>query len=748
MKFLAKLVHLAETVQQIPAWGVLLLIGFSATASAQSPSLDFTAERNFVYQNGVTGLLPFAVIIANPTAAPLTQVQFVISMPVGIRLGNVDKECSEAAQDTTRTLGCTIANVPAYANKIIDFYIDGPNSNILTPSFVLSLNASGISIVTPGAYEASLADGDTRIRGANLTVYRVRDLNLDFNQNGVSDIDEAILKVPAGLDAEQLLARKAAVDILFLYTPAAEQYLGDKLPERMAEILTATNQDFRNNEVAIKLHKVGDARVAFANTNTTLASILSAMQTLSDPAFTGLGQMVIGSGADLVVLLHALAPGADTYCGFASLNGVGRQGDFQAQHDRGKLLSVLNTGPDCLGIQDLAPLFASNMGIVPSRLDYPDGGTFSYSAGYGVRDVFATQSTRLGTAGLFGQAQILERFSNPASLCLSLTCGVDRGDLINGADAVYSLNKTRHVVSAINDSPFSVAADSIGDRQTVSGSQDYDLEVVHWATDVAALQNEFTRMNVSITNRAGITLHDLDVSLLHLANGQLNNEIQVYENTAPACRILASDLGSAPTVVGDAVQQAGTLSCFLSRINPDETVQFSYRILVDNTPPTLAGDAYYHELVAINHVLQPESTACIPVFTNFILASYTYSSSVCDAVQLLIPGVAPGVPLDLNALPTVTGSRLSLPFVRLYDGSLYRAELQVTLTGGVQLQLVSYTELDASLTPTVEATVDMAGVLNIASLSLNPGTYSVQATYVPDSDPVRFNALITTLIGP
>lgn len=48
----------------------LLVIACNQLAVAQSPSIEFRAERGYVFDNPVTGLLPFVIVIANPTAAP------------------------------------------------------------------------------------------------------------------------------------------------------------------------------------------------------------------------------------------------------------------------------------------------------------------------------------------------------------------------------------------------------------------------------------------------------------------------------------------------------------------------------------------------------------------------------------------------------------------------------------------------------------------------------------------------------
>lgn len=724
------------------ALALLGLAVISPAASAQSPTIDFRAERGYVFENSVNGLLTFAALINNPTGSPLTDVQLVISMPAAVNLGNVDKECLESSNSGTRRLTCTVPSVPAAGSKILDFFVDGPKSRAAGASFTVAITSSSLPVIEPNAFTASLADGDARVSGSSLTIQLVRDIDIDIDRNGVPDIDEAIMNLPKGTALDQLLARKAVVDVLFLYTPAAEQYLDGRLESRISQILTATNQTFRENNIAMRFNGVGLSRVPYAITNITLSSLLNSIRANAVPAFDSLDTTVASSGGDVVVILHALDSGTDNLCGYGALVGAGRQGDFRTGHHQGELLSILNVGPDCPGQRDISPLLASNMGIAPTRQEFPDGGTFSYSAGYAVTDLFLTATAQVGSNN-FGQAEPLNRFSSPQQLCKSVACGVDRSDIANGADAAYSLNKTRHLVSAITASKFPVEPDALPDRITVSPSLNHDLQIIQTANNTAALVGEFTEIQVSITNVSGVKLENLDVSFVHLNNGQVSNEAQVYEATHNDCGVLGASLNTVGQIVNGALQKLGRQTCFIDSLAPDEALSFSYRIQIDNTPPQYGGNGYYHELVAVNGMTQPESAICLPVFANFILANI--GSTVCASV---LAGVAPPPPLNLNALPSVTGSMLSLPFVRLFDGSLISAEIRITLNGPLAFEFVSITNLDSALTPVYEATYDLSGFLLINNLQVDSSLYSITANYVPDSNPIRFENIQATLIPP
>ncbi|MBL4572087.1 MAG: hypothetical protein JKY86_03315, partial [Gammaproteobacteria bacterium] len=118
----------------------------------------------------------------------------------------------------------------------------------------------------------------------------------------------------------------------------------------------------------------------------------------TDPAFDELSNLIATSGGDIVVMMHAVDTSTESTCGWTTLNGVGRQGDFQTLYHQGNLLSAIDVGPGCLFSFNMAPVFASNMGIARERQRSPNGGTFSFSAGYGTPNGFRTLGAAIGTS--------------------------------------------------------------------------------------------------------------------------------------------------------------------------------------------------------------------------------------------------------------------------------------------------------------------------------------------------------------
>lgn len=726
----------------------LCVLFVAPLASAQTATIDLSVERDFVYRDGVyqeigQSILPVAVTVSNPGSTTLEDLEFTVTLSAGTSVGNVDRGCLHT-EETLVEITCTIDELKANRSTVVDFFIDGPNSLEAGQGISISIVSADASVLEPDAFEASLADGDRKIRGANLFVHLVRNIDLDINQNTVPDVDEAILNLPASTPVDELLSRDAVIDVLFIHTPAAAAYLGRKLKDRADHIISSANQLFRENDVAIKLNSVGLEEIPYTANDSLILNTFDALQARTDPAFDELDSLISLSGGDIVVMMHAVDPNASaTECGWTSLNGVGRQGDFQSALHRGKLVSAINLGPDCLGAFNLAPVFASNMGIARERERSPDGGTFSYSAGYGLPDAFRTLGTAIGTSSL-GSASVVNRFSNPDSLCLGVACGVDRGDLVNGADAVYSLNRTRHLVSAITPTVFPVAPSAIEEKISELGNV-YDLEVTQSTLETSAIVNEFTEFEVTVRNTSQATLSDIDLQLEHVNGGDIVKEAHNYESESALCEILGSNLSVAPVIVEGATQKVGTLSCTIERIAPGEVVSFNYRIQIDGSPPVFNTQTYYQEVVTVNGVPQVESLACLPVFLNFVDANV--GSTVCSEVQNQPLSFGPQGQAALDQEATVTGNRLSVPFIRLDDGSLISAEFQITFFGEVRFELLNYQVLDSTLVPIAEATLTDAGVLTLSNLLVDGIRYIIEATLEPGSDPVRLGALNITALS-
>jgi len=486
-------------------------------------------------------------------------------MPDEVSIGNVDSECTESSDGATRTIDCDVGTLNANSADLIDFFIDGPNSIDAGPSFTMSLSATNISVVEPNSFTASLADGDETVSGSSFTIHVVRDMNSDINQNTIPDIDEAIINPASGTPIDEILATHASIDLLFLYTPAAESYLEGQILERVNQYMTATNQIFRENDVMLRLNAVGLEEIPYLNADADVDTTLTSFAAKTDSAFADFNNLLASSGADIAVMMHALEAGSGTECTAATANALGRQGDFQPQYHQGELLSVINVGPDCLGFKNIAASIAANMGVVSDRINETDGGTYSFSAGYELADVFTTIMVGSGGAPRSTTPGLL-RFSNPAAICNNFACGVDRADIASGADAVNSLNRTRHVVSQLSDTEFNFG--ELG-RVTILDGDAAELTVSHSPTESGAIISDFAEFGVVVTNDSTEVFSDLVISVSHLNDGAVSSETQTYQVTSSNCVILGPDLTTGGLVVDGVVEKAGQIECLISQMNPN-----------------------------------------------------------------------------------------------------------------------------------------------------------------------------------
>ncbi len=724
--------------------GVLSLLAVLGNdALAQEPVIELKTTRDFVYSNGDDAIQAFVVTIANPGNEDLRDVSFTITMPAGLVLGSVDSECSESESGNQKSLSCEVDFVGPQNLVIIDFFVDGPLSSVPSGQITMELT-SDLAISEQTDFEKSLADGDRTVYGSTLSLPFVRDILFDSNNNTIPDLSEQLLQPGPEQSFEQILAQQAVLDVLFLLSSTAETYLQGQLDQRLAQLITATNEVFRDNDVHISIRSAGLENVDFSASE-ELIDTLAKMQAGSDPAFEDLPDRIENSGADMIVLLHAIPSSTDTFCGFSTNVALGRQGDFVPELHRGQLLSVIDVGPDCIDLPDLAASLATNMGVVPSRDSNPDGGTFSYSAGYGITDSFRTIATRVGGQD-FGSAPDVNRFSNPDVLCANLSCGVDENDVARGANALLSLNQTRHLVDALNDSDNNEA---VPVKRTFTFSNGLTPAITHTTVETGALIGAFTEFEIAVSNNSSETLHDLNISAFHLNNGFFDLTPGMYRVDGNSCNVSGDSLTTSEEIVDSLLQKQGRLSCYVDSIAPGETRKLSYFIEIGDMPPELdEGRHYLHEVISINGQLQAESARCIPVFTDLVDAQA--GSSVCDLVDLLAIATETGSGfLDLEALPTITGNIINVPFLRIAEGGLVSAQFRVVNFGEPELELISYQSLNVNLAPLVESVYHQSTLrLTIRQFELAEATYDVFFNQVHLSDPARFVDMVLLEVTP
>ena len=162
----------------------------------------------------------------------------------------------------------------------------------------------------------------------------------------------------------------------WLYTPGTNAYHGGAALTRINHPITVANQIPADSEVGITLRLVRTEQVGYSETANT-STALAAIRTGSDPSLSQIAGLRSSVGADLVIFMRPST--GDGYGGMAYLGGPGTQGDLFLSTDWMYSHVSINAS-DYVTAHELG----HNMGLLHSRVQDPQGGTYSFSVGHGV----------------------------------------------------------------------------------------------------------------------------------------------------------------------------------------------------------------------------------------------------------------------------------------------------------------------------------------------------------------------------
>lgn len=288
-------------------------------------------------------------------------------------------------------------------------------------------------------------------------IFVAQDTLTDSDGDGHSDFNEEIVGTDPN-NAASVIASGAdsTIDLLFLYTPEFVDDIGALTPEtKINELIEITNGYYANSQIDVVFRPVLYREVD--HVLNSLSSSFNAMQT-SSGEFSFVEDTREAVGADIVVLIDGLFSN-DSACGLGTTPGVGFQGEFYHPNISNPELFVTlymdgfpqGGGSGCSD-DTLAHEFGHNHGLDHSHREVGAEGTFSWAVGHGVDGSFATI---MANTGLYPGSSDVPFFSNPESTdCNGLPCGVDRNDVEQGADAVFTINHTRFQIADRRESRF------------------------------------------------------------------------------------------------------------------------------------------------------------------------------------------------------------------------------------------------------------------------------------------------------
>lgn len=405
-----------------------------AALSGEDVSIEQTPSSDRV---SIGDEVQFDVSITNNLATTISNetvnVLFILD---DSELVSLDNDCSSTVVSGYASIQCTILKLSPGASY--------------TFSYTVRLTDSAYPYAVGSVFVGDIFSSSNNVQN-NKFIFGLQDTLVDSDNDGISDFNEAITRTDP-LNASSSVGSDyiSEIDLMFLYTNRYADELGSLTAETEINHMVATvNSYYLNSDVQVRFRPVYYAEINYDFGNNLDTPFYALQQ--SEGIFSNTFALRDDIGADIVVVMDGIV-GEDGSCGVGSLPGRGFKGDMFHPNGYASDLIVAMYGPgfgSSGGCDELtlAHELGHNLGIAHSRRDPGSEGAFGWAHGYGVDGSFATI---MAYASRFPGAQEVPLFSNPLrNDCNGQACGISRGDLEPGADAVHVINHTRFQVAAL-----------------------------------------------------------------------------------------------------------------------------------------------------------------------------------------------------------------------------------------------------------------------------------------------------------
>lgn len=719
---------------------------FPVLSHAQSASARHYTEKPFLFHGERQN---FYIELSNPTSFSLQEVIATVSFAVEVEVRGLDGDCSESKPGNATEIVCTVAELESNSFERLSYAIVGDIDYRPGFSVAMSVNSlsGNISVQTQDSDALGLLDNSRLIEGPTFEIFVARDILLDSDADGVSDASELSI----GTDPSNPFSvsnRNAVIDVVVLQSEETDWHYDGKFGGRIEYLIAATNQFYKENNVDITLRLVAFGTLDYSSAGQSVTGIFEELSERSNSAFDDIDLIMKNTGADIVFFAHPVFPvmvadtdtGSDIapafFCSIAQTNTNAIQGDFYKEIFGSRMLSVLNSSRNCLGVGNLVVPLAINMGIVRSRQSDPDGGTFSFSSGFIQGDYFETIMPASVVPEIIAEQRGtgINLLSSPERLCLGRQCGVDRNNLVSGADAVFSLNATAHIIAGLSPAVTPLSLAEIDPKITIDASNKESIEVRQFSNSNSIIRGDWVSIQAEAHNTSSSILNNLEFRF----SSQFETEL--FRTGDSQCSILVtSDTELSQDLFGIKEGQ-GDIVCYVNSLQPGQTAGFSYSVKVDNAINDFGQNGFL-SLALVNNQLMRDSNACFIVSENG--AEQDAALDVCplfiaDANLFTDPTRDLDV-IDPALLPEITESIFTVPFVRLFDGGLVSAQFSISEGAPRSYELIDLNYLSSFLSPDTAAQFSEDGQLTIRNATIDGlGGYNLTLQLAEGSETAVF----------